>query len=58
MVRTSAADFVRRQIDDAVAAGAKALIDESEFAAKNADGVDGAWKSYAGVCESILSLRH
>jgi len=33
MVRTSAADFVRGQIRDAVAAGASALIDESKFPA-------------------------
>ncbi len=33
MVRASAADFVRGQIADAVAAGAKALVDESEFPA-------------------------
>ena len=33
MVRTSAADFVRGQIKDAVAAGASALIDESKFPA-------------------------
>ncbi|MFT5659251.1 MAG: acyl-CoA reductase-like NAD-dependent aldehyde dehydrogenase [Gammaproteobacteria bacterium] len=33
MVKTSAADFVRGQIDDAVAAGAKALIDPAKFPA-------------------------
>jgi acyl-CoA reductase-like NAD-dependent aldehyde dehydrogenase len=33
MVRTSAADFVRGQIDEAVAAGARALIDPAEFPA-------------------------
>lgn len=33
MVRTSAADFVRGQIQEAVAAGARALIDESKFPA-------------------------
>ena len=33
MVRASAADFVRGQIDDAVAAGAKALLDPKAFAA-------------------------
>jgi acyl-CoA reductase-like NAD-dependent aldehyde dehydrogenase len=33
MVRTSAADFVRGQIRDAVVAGASALIDESKFPA-------------------------
>jgi acyl-CoA reductase-like NAD-dependent aldehyde dehydrogenase len=33
MVRTSAADFVRGQIADAVAAGAKPLIDPTDFAA-------------------------
>src|SRR4029079_13942416 len=33
MVRTSAADFVRGQIRDDVAAGARALIDESKFPA-------------------------
>ncbi|MDQ7250279.1 aldehyde dehydrogenase family protein [Dongia sedimenti] len=33
MVRTSAAEFVRGQIADAVRAGAKALIDEKAFAA-------------------------
>jgi acyl-CoA reductase-like NAD-dependent aldehyde dehydrogenase len=37
MVRASAADFVRSQIKDAVAAGAKALIDPKTFAA-NAEG--------------------
>ncbi|OSQ35658.1 aldehyde dehydrogenase family protein [Thalassospira mesophila] len=37
MVRTSSADFVRNQIDDAVAAGAEALIDPATFAA-NAPG--------------------
>jgi acyl-CoA reductase-like NAD-dependent aldehyde dehydrogenase len=37
MVRTSAADFVRRHIREAVAAGARALIDPAGFAA-NADG--------------------
>ncbi len=31
MVRTSAADFARKQVDDAVAAGAKALIDSATF---------------------------
>lgn len=30
-VKTSAADWVRKQIKDAIAAGAKALIDESDF---------------------------
>jgi len=33
MVRPSAADFVRKQVADAVAAGAKTLIDPSSFAA-------------------------
>ncbi len=33
MVRTQAADFVRGQIDEAVSAGARALIDAREFAA-------------------------
>ncbi|MBT6384490.1 MAG: aldehyde dehydrogenase family protein, partial [Alphaproteobacteria bacterium] len=33
MVRASAADFVRGQIDEAVTAGARALIDPSTFAA-------------------------
>ena len=33
MVRTGAADFVRGQINDATAAGAKALIDAAKFAA-------------------------
>jgi acyl-CoA reductase-like NAD-dependent aldehyde dehydrogenase len=33
MVRASAADFVREQIDEAVAAGAHALVDPSPFAA-------------------------
>ena len=33
MVKTSAADFVRGQIHDAVAAGARALIDSTNFAA-------------------------
>jgi acyl-CoA reductase-like NAD-dependent aldehyde dehydrogenase len=33
MVRTSAADFVRAQIRDALAAGARTLVDESRFAA-------------------------
>lgn len=33
MVRTAAADFVRGQVGDAVAAGAKALIDEKHFVA-------------------------
>ena len=33
LVKASAADFVRGQIDDAVAAGAKALIDPSKFEA-------------------------
>jgi acyl-CoA reductase-like NAD-dependent aldehyde dehydrogenase len=33
MVRTGAADFVRGQIDDAVAAGAKALVDPALFSA-------------------------
>lgn len=33
MVRASAADFVRAQIDDAVAAGARALIDRGAFPA-------------------------
>jgi acyl-CoA reductase-like NAD-dependent aldehyde dehydrogenase len=33
MVRTSAADFVRGQIDEAVAAGARALVDPAEFPA-------------------------
>jgi acyl-CoA reductase-like NAD-dependent aldehyde dehydrogenase len=37
MVKTSAADFARAQIDDAVAAGARALIDPAGFAA-NATG--------------------
>jgi len=37
MVRAAAADFVRAQIKDAVAAGAKALIDPAAFAA-DADG--------------------
>jgi acyl-CoA reductase-like NAD-dependent aldehyde dehydrogenase len=36
MVKTSAADFVRGQIDDAVAAGARALIDPAGFAANAA----------------------
>ncbi|MCP4331569.1 MAG: aldehyde dehydrogenase family protein [Gammaproteobacteria bacterium] len=36
MVKTSAADFVRSQIHDAVTAGARALIDSANFAA-NAD---------------------
>jgi acyl-CoA reductase-like NAD-dependent aldehyde dehydrogenase len=31
MVKSSAADFVREQIGEAVAAGARSLIDESEF---------------------------
>ncbi len=33
LVRTSAADFVRGQIDEAVAAGARALVDSAEFPA-------------------------
>jgi len=33
VVRTAAADFVREQIKDAVAAGARALVDEKAFAA-------------------------
>jgi len=33
MVRTSAADFVRGQIDEAVAAGARALVDPAGFPA-------------------------
>ena len=33
MVRTAAADFVRGQIAEAVAAGAKALIDPASFPA-------------------------
>jgi acyl-CoA reductase-like NAD-dependent aldehyde dehydrogenase len=33
LVKTSAADFVRGQIDEAVAAGAKALVDPAKFAA-------------------------
>jgi acyl-CoA reductase-like NAD-dependent aldehyde dehydrogenase len=37
MVKTSAADFARAQIDEAVAAGARALIDPADFAA-NASG--------------------
>ena len=37
MVKTSAAEFVRGQINDAVAAGAKAWIDPAQFAA-NAEG--------------------
>jgi acyl-CoA reductase-like NAD-dependent aldehyde dehydrogenase len=37
MVKTSAADFARAQIDEAVAAGARALIDPAGFAA-NASG--------------------
>ena len=36
MVRTSAAEFVRGQIHDAVAAGAKALIDPKSFSADQA----------------------
>jgi acyl-CoA reductase-like NAD-dependent aldehyde dehydrogenase len=36
MVRTAAADFVRGQLGDAVAAGAKALVDEKHFAASKA----------------------
>ncbi len=36
MVKTSAADFVRGQIDDAVAAGARALIDPAGYAANAA----------------------
>jgi len=35
MVRTASADFVRRQIDDAIAAGANILLDESEFPASS-----------------------
>jgi len=31
LVKTSAADFVRGQIDEAVAAGAKALVDPAKF---------------------------
>ena len=37
MVKTSAADFVRGQVDDAIAAGARALVDPATFAA-NAPG--------------------
>ena len=37
MVRTSAADHVRRQVTDAVAAGARPLIDENAFAAARID---------------------
>ncbi|HVU01937.1 MAG TPA: aldehyde dehydrogenase family protein [Polyangiaceae bacterium] len=36
LVRTSAADFVRGQIRDAVAAGARALVDESAFSMSKA----------------------
>ncbi|KJE90467.1 aldehyde dehydrogenase [Capsaspora owczarzaki ATCC 30864] len=36
MVKTGAADFVRKQIKDAVAAGAVSLIDESHFPASKA----------------------
>ena len=36
MVRASAADFVRGQIDEAIQAGARALIDETEFPASKA----------------------
>ena len=36
MVKTSAADFARAQIDEAVAAGARALIDPTGFAANSA----------------------
>jgi len=36
VVRTSAAEFVRKQVADAVAAGAKALIDEAQFPAAKA----------------------
>jgi acyl-CoA reductase-like NAD-dependent aldehyde dehydrogenase len=37
MVRTSAADLVRRQVADAVAAGARALIDAASFAEARED---------------------
>ncbi|MFP6582683.1 MAG: aldehyde dehydrogenase family protein [Candidatus Hydrogenedentota bacterium] len=37
MVRTSAADFVRGQIDEAVGAGAKSLVDPAGFVANKAD---------------------
>lgn len=37
MVRTSAADFVRGQIDEAVGAGARSLVDPAGFAANRAD---------------------
>jgi acyl-CoA reductase-like NAD-dependent aldehyde dehydrogenase len=36
MVRTSAADFVRAQVDEAVRAGARALVDPRRFAADKA----------------------
>ena len=36
LVKTSAADFVRGQIDEAVAAGAKALVDPATFSANEA----------------------
>ena len=36
MVRTSAADFVRTQVDEAVRAGARALVDPRRFAADKA----------------------
>ncbi|MCP4380704.1 MAG: aldehyde dehydrogenase family protein [Hyphomicrobiales bacterium] len=37
LVRTSAADFVRSQVDDAVRAGAKPLIDTTRFSEARAD---------------------
>lgn len=37
MVRTSAADFVRGQIEEAVASGAKSLVDPSGFSANQTD---------------------
>ncbi len=36
MVNTAAAEFVRRQVADALASGARALVDESHFAAARA----------------------
>ena len=57
MVRTSAADFVRGQIGEAVGQGARALLDEAAFAASRAGTPYLAPQILVGVDHSMRIMR-
>jgi acyl-CoA reductase-like NAD-dependent aldehyde dehydrogenase len=57
MVRTASADFVRRQIADAIASGSQALVDESAFPAARAGTPYLAPQILVGVDHSMSVMR-